>query len=413
MSEPQIEKSPFGRLPDGTSVDLYTLRGGAGLTAAIATYGGTIVSLRVPDAAGNPADVVLGFDGLEGYLGKGNPYFGAIIGRYGNRIARGRFTLDGREHVLAANDGGNHLHGGLRSFDKVVWAARPLTAAAGPALQLSHTSADGEEGYPGKLSVSVTYTLEAGALRIDYAATTDGPTHCNLTNHAYFNLDGEGSGTILDHRLMIRAARFTPVGPGLIPTGEIRSVEGTPLDFRTATRIGDRIDAGRSAARVRGRLRSQLGAGPHRAVALVLRAPGRGAFGTDPRGPHHRAGRAVLLGQLPRRDPARQGRQALPAPRGAVPGDAALPRHAQPPRVPEHGAAAGAEVRHQHHPAVLRGEALGLVPAGGTMRGFSGSGPGSEGNGRPGCRGGRGHAVRTSRPRTPTRERSTSWRSPW
>jgi len=243
MSEPQIEKSPFGRLPDGTSVDLYTLRGGAGLTAAIATYGGTIVSLRVPDAAGNPADVVLGFDGLEGYLGKGNPYFGAIIGRYGNRIARGRFTLDGREHVLAGNDGGNHLHGGLRSFDKVVWAARPLTAAAGPALQLSHTSADGEEGYPGKLSVSVTYTLEAGALRIDYAATTDGPTHCNLTNHAYFNLDGEGSGTILDHRLMIRAARFTPVGPGLIPTGEIRSVEGTPLDFRTATRIGDRIDA--------------------------------------------------------------------------------------------------------------------------------------------------------------------------
>ncbi len=243
MSEPRIEKSPFGRLPDGTPVDLYTLRATGGLVAAIATYGGTIVSLQVPDAAGAPADVVLGFDGLEGYLARGNPYFGAIVGRYGNRIAAGRFTLDGREHVLARNDGPNHLHGGVRSFDKVVWAARTTSSPEGPALQLSYVSADGEEGYPGRLQVTVTYTLEQGALRMDYAATTDRPTHCNLTNHAYFNLDGEGSGTILDHRLLIQAARFTPVGSGLIPTGEIRSVEGTPLDFRTPTRIGDRVDA--------------------------------------------------------------------------------------------------------------------------------------------------------------------------
>ncbi len=243
MSEPRIEKSPFGRLPDGTPVDLYTLTGAGGFSAAITSYGGTIVSLKVPDASGSLADVVLGFDSLDGYLANGNVYFGCIVGRYGNRIARGRFTLDGKEHVLARNDGENHLHGGVRAFDKVVWAARPLASPSGPALQLSHLSPDGEEGYPGALSVTVTYTLEPSGLRIDYAATADRPTHCNLTNHAYFNLEGEGSGTILDHRLLIAASRFTAVGPGLIPTGELRSVQGSPLDFRTPTRIGDRIDA--------------------------------------------------------------------------------------------------------------------------------------------------------------------------
>jgi len=243
MREPQVEKSAFGTLPDGTAVDLYTLWGAGGLSAAIATYGGAIVSLKVPDASGRLADVVLGFDELEGYLGKGNPYFGCIVGRYGNRIAGGRFTLDGRAHTLAPNDRGNHLHGGLRGFDKVVWAARPRESPKGPALELSHLSRDGEEGYPGNLSVSVTYTLEDRSLRIDYAATTDRPTHCNLTNHAYFNLEGEGSGTVLDHRLQLWASGFTAVGEGLIPTGEIRSVQGTPLDFREPTRIGDRIDA--------------------------------------------------------------------------------------------------------------------------------------------------------------------------
>jgi len=252
MSEPRIEKTPFGRMPDGTSIDLYTLIGPGGVSAAISAYGGTIVSLKAPDASGMLADVVLGFDSLDGYLAHGNVYFGCIVGRYGNRIARGRFALDGKEHVLARNDGENHLHGGVRSFDKVVWAARPSTTPAGPALELSYRSRDGEEGYPGNLAVTVTYTLGADGLRMDYAATTDRVTHCNLTNHAYFNLEGEGSGTILDHRLLIRASRFTAVGPGLIPTGELRPVEGTPLDFRAATRIGDRIDADEPQLRLGG-----------------------------------------------------------------------------------------------------------------------------------------------------------------
>lgn len=242
MSETRIEKTSFGNLPDGTPVDLFTLERAGGLSVGITNFGGAIVCLKVPDAAGNLADVVLGFDGVEGYLAKENPYFGALVGRFGNRIARGRFRLDGAEHVLACNDGQNHLHGGVQSFSKVLWAARPMSSPIGPVLQLSYLSRDGEEGYPGNLSVTVTYTLKADALEIDYAATTDAPTHCNLTSHAYFNLDGEGNGTIVDHRLLLQASRFTVAGPGLIPTGEIRSVAGTPLDFRTEARIGDRID---------------------------------------------------------------------------------------------------------------------------------------------------------------------------
>ncbi len=280
MTEPRIEKSPFGALPDGTPVDLYRLTGTGGLRAAIASYGGAVVSLEVPDRTGARADVVLGFDGLDGYLGKGNPYFGCIVGRYGNRIGRGRFTLEGREHALARNDGDNHLHGGVRSFDKVVWAARPLTTAAGPALELGYLSRDGEEGYPGNLSVTVTYTLGADALQIDYAATTDRPTHCNLTNHAYFNLDGEGSGTVLDHQLQVEASRFTAVGPGLIPSGEIRSVEDTPLDFRTLTRIGDRIDADDPQLRLAGGydhnwVLDRAGAPPWRCARVVAPRSGR------------------------------------------------------------------------------------------------------------------------------------------
>lgn len=280
MAEPRIEKSPFGALPDGTPVDLYRLTGAGGLRAAIASYGGAVVSLEVPDRTGARADVVLGFDGLDGYLGKGNPYFGCIVGRYGNRIGGGRFTLEGRAHALARNDGQNHLHGGIRSFDKVVWAARPLFTAAGPALELRYLSRDGEEGYPGSLSVAVTYTLGADALQIDYAATTDRPTHCNLTNHAYFNLDGEGSGTVLDHQLQVEASRFTAVGPGLIPTGEIRSVEDTPLDFRTPTRIGDRIDADDPQLRLAGGydhnwVLDRAGAPPWRCARVVAPRSGR------------------------------------------------------------------------------------------------------------------------------------------
>jgi aldose 1-epimerase len=242
MTEPRIDQRPFGTLPDGTAVTLHLLENDEA-RVAITDFGGAIVSLEVADAAGKRADVVLGFDDVSGFLRKDNPYFGAIIGRYGNRIGKGRFTLEGKEVRLARNDGENHLHGGLRGFDKVVWKARPFRSAAGPALELRTRSPDGEEGYPGNLDVQVTYTLVGSALQIDYAATTDAPTHVNLTNHAYFNLEGEGSGTILDHRLQLPASRFTVVDSGLIPTGEILSVDGTPFDFQRATRIGDRIDA--------------------------------------------------------------------------------------------------------------------------------------------------------------------------
>jgi aldose 1-epimerase len=242
VSEQGIEKRSFGALPDGTPVDLYALSSGR-LAASIATYGGTVITLEVPDAKGRRADVVLGFDDLAGYLQPENPYFSALIGRFGNRIGGAQFTLDGRTYPLAANDGENHLHGGLRGFDKVVWTARPQRTPRGPALELSYASPDGEEGYPGKLSVTVTYTLTEDALQIDYGATTDAPTVCNLTNHAYFNLEGEGNGDILDHRVQLQAERFTEVRAGCIPTGVLRPVEGTPFDFRRPTRIGDRIGA--------------------------------------------------------------------------------------------------------------------------------------------------------------------------
>ncbi|HET6439290.1 MAG TPA: aldose epimerase family protein, partial [Anaeromyxobacter sp.] len=240
MNGSSIEKSSFGALPDGTPVDLYTLRSPR-LEASITNYGCAIVSLRVPDARGVLGDVALGFDRLEGYLGKDNPYFGCVIGRYANRIDRGRFVLDGREYVLARNNGANHIHGGTRGFDKVVWAARAMADSGSPKLELSYLSPDGDEGYPGDLSAQVTYALTADALRIEYKATTDRPTLCNLTSHWYVNLEGEGSDTVLDHRLLLNASRFTPVAPGLIPTGEIRSVTGTPFDFRALTRIGDGI----------------------------------------------------------------------------------------------------------------------------------------------------------------------------
>jgi len=240
MNQSVIEKKPFGALPNGMKVDLYSLRSQR-LEATITNYGCAIVSLRVPDARGTPADVALGFDDLEGYLRKDNPYFGCVIGRYANRIGRGRFTLDGREYVLARNNGENHIHGGLRGFDKVLWTARVIDARPLPRLELTYLSRDGEEGYPGDLSVKVTYSLTAEDLRIEYEATTDRPTLCNLTSHWYVNLEGEGYPSVLDHRLFLNASRFTPVAAGLIPTGEVRSVLGTPCDFRVLTRIGDRI----------------------------------------------------------------------------------------------------------------------------------------------------------------------------
>jgi aldose 1-epimerase len=237
-----ITRQPFGKTADGQAVELYTLTNASGMVAKIMTYGGTVVSLSVPDRNKKMGDVVLGYDTLDGYL-QNNPFFGAIIGRYGNRIAKGRFTLNGKEYKLAQNNGENHLHGGLKGFDKVVWKAREVKSAEGPALELTYLSKDGEEGYPGNLSVTVTYTLtNKNELKIDYAATTDQDTVINLTNHSYFNLAGAGTGDILNHVIMINADRFTPVDETLIPTGELRSVKGTPFDFTTPTAIGARID---------------------------------------------------------------------------------------------------------------------------------------------------------------------------
>jgi aldose 1-epimerase len=221
-------------------MELYTLKKSNGVQAAISTYGGVLVSLKVPDRAGVLGDVVLGFDDLEGYL-LPPPYFGAIIGRYGNRIAHARFTLNGVEYKLAKNDGENTLHGGNRGFDKVLWNANKLS---GQSLELTYLSKDGEEGYPGNLSVTVVYALtDNNELQIDYTATTDKDTVVNLSNHSYFNLAGQGEGDILAHQLTLNADRFTPVDQGLIPTGELRNVEGTPFDFRQPHAIGERIES--------------------------------------------------------------------------------------------------------------------------------------------------------------------------
>jgi aldose 1-epimerase len=240
--KPGIKRSTFGKMSDGQTIDFYTLTNKNGVEVRIINYGGRVVSIRVPDRQGQMADVVLGYDNLEGYLQPKEPFFGALVGRYGNRIAHGRFTLDGVEYKLAQNDGPNSLHGGLKGFDKVVWKALEL-AKQNSALELTYLSKDGEEGYPGNLSVKVTYTLsDENELWIDYSAITDKDTVLNLTNHSYFNLAGEGNGDILSHQMMIAASRFTPVDATLIPTGELRSVEGTPFDFRQPTAIGARID---------------------------------------------------------------------------------------------------------------------------------------------------------------------------
>ena len=239
--KPGIKRSTFGKMSDGQTIDLYTLTNKNGMQVGIINYGGRVVSIRVPDRQGQMADVVLGFDNLDGYLGN-NPYFGAIVGRYANRIAKGRFTLDSVEYKLAQNDGPNSLHGGVKGFDKVVWKATEL-AKQNSALELAYLSKDGEEGYPGNLSVKVTYTLsDDNELWIDYHATTDKDTVLNLSNHSYFNLAGEGNGDILQHVMMIAASRFTPVDATLIPTGELRNVEGTPFDFRQPTAIGARLN---------------------------------------------------------------------------------------------------------------------------------------------------------------------------
>ncbi len=248
MSSPRAEakskmqKQEFGKTADGVAVDLYTLTNAHGMEVAITNYGGTVVSLKAPDAKGKFEDVVLGYDKISDYEA-GKSYFGAIIGRYGNRIGQAKFSIGKANYTLAKNNGENTLHGGNVGFNKRVWTAKDVSGAGGAALELTYLSKDGEEGFPGNLSCKVVYTLtEQNSLKIEYSATTDKETVVNLTNHTYFNLAGQGSGDVLEHHLLVHADRFTPVDAGLIPTGELRAVKGTPFDFLKPTAIGARID---------------------------------------------------------------------------------------------------------------------------------------------------------------------------
>ncbi len=237
-----MKKETFGKTNDGATVDQYILTNAAGMTAKIITYGAILTELYAPDRDGKLDDVVLGFDNLKDYLER-NPHFGATVGRVANRIAKGKFTLDGQEYTLAINNGPHSLHGGRKGFDKQLWKAEPKTTSNGVAVELRYVSKDGEEGYPGTLAVTVVYTLtNDNALRIDYTAKTDKATPVNLTNHSYFNLAGAKSGDVLDHELLIAADKYTPTDATLIPTGEIKSVRGTPLDFTKPRRIGERLD---------------------------------------------------------------------------------------------------------------------------------------------------------------------------
>jgi aldose 1-epimerase len=238
-----IKKESFGKTSGGEQIDVYTLSNKKGMEVSITNFGATVVKLKVPDRTGKATDVVLGYDTLDGYE-KGTSYFGATVGRYGNRIAGGKFTLDGKTYTLPKNNGENTLHGGIVGFNRKVWKAREVASKEGAALEMTYLSPDGEEGFPGNLSAKVVFTLpaEGNELKIDYSATTDKDTVLNLTNHSYFNLAGEGKGDILDHVLTLHAKQFTPVDKGLIPTGELRNVAGTPFDFNSATAIGKRIN---------------------------------------------------------------------------------------------------------------------------------------------------------------------------
>jgi aldose 1-epimerase len=237
---PTVQRAPFGKTPGGQDVESFTLKNTGGIEVRVITYGATITSITTPDRNGAMADIVLGFDSLDGYLGD-HPYFGAVVGRYANRIANARFSIDKNVYEVAANNGRNHLHGGIKGFDKQVWTPEIIGSNA---IRLSRLSPDGEEGYPGELQVAVVYSLtNYNELIVEYQASTDLPTHVNLTQHSYFNLAGAGSGDVLDHQLTIEADRYTPVDEALIPTGELAAVDGTPFDFRKPATIGARINA--------------------------------------------------------------------------------------------------------------------------------------------------------------------------
>lgn len=271
-------RSPFGSMPEGATVDLFTLKNPAGMEVRAISYGAILVSIRTPDRTGRFADIALGFDALDDYLTRSR-FFGALVGRYGNRIANGRFTIDGRPVQLATNSGTNHLHGGVKGFDKVLWQGEPFERDGAAGVTFSYTSRDGEEGYPGTLKTTVVYTLTPrNELVVDYTATTDKPTIINLTQHSYFNLAGEGHGDVRGHEVTLAADRFTPVDAGMIPTGELTAVAGTPFDFRTATAIGARIDEGHPQLKVAGGYDHNfvLNGGPSLHVAARVVEPSSG-----------------------------------------------------------------------------------------------------------------------------------------
>ena len=278
----RIVRAPFGRLADGTAIDAYHLSNARGFAVRILTYGAAIQAIEAPDRQGRPADLVMGYASLEDYVDKPQ-FFGTIVGRYGNRIAQGRFSLDGEEYRLAVTSPPNALHGGVKGFDKVAWRVEEVLDGAEAVLRLAYVSADGEEGYPGRLATTVTYRVGAdNALAIEYQAMTDRPTVLNLTNHSYFNLGGEGTGDVLDHLVQLDADGFTPIDENLIPTGEIRAVAGTPFDFRSPKRIGAEIRDGRDEQIFRARgydhnfmLRDRRPGTPTRAARVVDPASGR------------------------------------------------------------------------------------------------------------------------------------------
>jgi len=233
-----VTKEAFGKMPDGTAIDIYTLKDGQ-IEARIMTFGAILVSLKAPDRGGKAGDVVLGYDSLDGYAGGNKGYLGAIVGRYANRIAHGTFVLNGKTYSVPKNDGENSLHGGTRGFDKVVWQGAVIENG----VELTYVSQDGDQGYPGTLTATVRYTMRGNTLHIDYSATTTADTVVNITNHSYFNLAGAGIGDILGEQIKLNASRYTPIDNTLIPTGELAQVAGTPFDFRKATAIGERINA--------------------------------------------------------------------------------------------------------------------------------------------------------------------------
>jgi aldose 1-epimerase len=277
-----VSRAHFGKTPDGVDVDVFTMTNVRGMEVRVMTYGAIILSIRVPDRDGKLEDVALGFDGLEPYF-QNAPHFGSVVGRYANRIARGQFTIDGQTYRLALNNGPNHLHGGVRGFDKVVWKVDEFNAGIADvsAIWLRYTSPDGDEGYPGQLETHVTYLLTPdNELQVNYRASANQPTPVNLSQHTYFNLAGEGKGDVLGHVLSIAASRFTPVHRTLIPTGALAAVEGTPFDFRTPVTIGARIDVDHEQIRLaRGYdhnfVLDRTGSAPVRAARVVEPQSGR------------------------------------------------------------------------------------------------------------------------------------------